>query len=62
MTAAEAEVLKLAADGYTNMRIAHELGISISAVKARLEGAFVRLGAADRAHAVAIALRQRWIV
>jgi DNA-binding NarL/FixJ family response regulator len=62
MTAAEAEVLRLAADGYTNTRIAHELGISVSAVKARLECAFVRLGAADRAHAVAIALRQRWIV
>jgi DNA-binding NarL/FixJ family response regulator len=62
MTAAEAEVLRLAADGYTNARIAHELGISVSAVKARLEAAFVRLGAADRAHAVAIALRQRWIV
>jgi DNA-binding NarL/FixJ family response regulator len=62
LTAAEAEVLRLAADGYTNTRIAHELGISVSAVKARLEGAFTRLGAADRAHAVAIALRQRWIV
>lgn len=61
LTAAEAEVLKLASDGYTNVRIGHELGISVSAVKARLEAAFVRLGAADRAHAVAIAIRQRWI-
>jgi DNA-binding NarL/FixJ family response regulator len=62
LTAAEAEVLRLAADGYTNCRIAHELGISVSAVKARMESAFLRAGAVDRAHAVAIALRQRWIV
>jgi DNA-binding NarL/FixJ family response regulator len=61
LTIAEAQVLRLAADGYTNNRIAHELGISVSAVKARLESAFLRLGAADRAHAVAIALRERWI-
>ena len=61
LTAAETEVLKLAADGYTNARIAHELEITVSAVKARLESAYARVGAADRAHAVAIALRKRWI-
>ena len=57
----EAEVLRLASDGYTNVRIAHELDISLSAVKARLEGSYAKLRAADRTHAVAIALRQRWI-
>ena len=57
----EAEVLRLASDGYTNVRIAHELDISLSAVKARLEGSYANLRAADRTHAVAIALRQRWI-
>jgi len=61
LTAAEAQALKLVADGHTNQHIAHELGISVSAVKARLEAVFVRLSAADRAHAVAIALRCRWI-
>lgn len=61
LTAAEAQVLKLVADGHTNQHIAHELGVSVSAVKARLEGAFAKLSAADRAHAVAIALRRRWI-
>lgn len=57
----EAEVLRLASDGYTNVRIAHELDISLSAVKARLEASYAKLGAADRTHAVAIAMRQHWI-
>jgi DNA-binding CsgD family transcriptional regulator len=57
----EAEVLRLASDGYTNVRIAHELDVSLSAVKARLEASYAKLRAADRTHAVAIALRQHWI-
>lgn len=61
LTASEAQTLKLVADGHTNQHIAHELGISVSAVKGRLEAVFVKLSAADRAHAVAIALRQHWI-
>lgn len=61
LTAAESMALRMAADGYTNVRIAHELGISVSAVKARLESSYQRLHASDRAHAVAIALRNRWI-
>jgi DNA-binding NarL/FixJ family response regulator len=51
----------LASDGYTNVRIAHELDVSLSAVKARLEASYAKLRAADRTHAVAIALRQHWI-
>jgi DNA-binding NarL/FixJ family response regulator len=61
LTPAEVTVLRLAADGYTNVRIARELGLSVSAVKARLEGSYSKLHAADRTHAVAIALRRRWI-
>ena len=61
LTPAEATVLRLAADGYTNVRIARELGVSVSAIKARLEGTYSKLNAADRTHAVAIALRHRWI-
>jgi DNA-binding CsgD family transcriptional regulator len=61
LTAAESVALRMAADGYTNVRIAHELGISVSAVKARLESSYHRLHAADRAHAVALALRNHWI-
>jgi DNA-binding NarL/FixJ family response regulator len=62
LSVGEAEVLRLAADGYTNVRISHELGISLSAVKARLESSYAKLRAADRTHAVALALRQRWIL
>jgi DNA-binding CsgD family transcriptional regulator len=61
LTAAEASALRLAADGYTNVRIARELGVSVSAIKSRLEGSYSKLRAADRTHAVAIALRQHWI-
>jgi DNA-binding NarL/FixJ family response regulator len=61
LTPAEVTVLRLAADGYTNVRIARELGLSVSAVKARLEGSYSKLTAQDRTHAVAIALRRRWI-
>jgi DNA-binding NarL/FixJ family response regulator len=61
LTPAEVTVLRLAGDGYTNVRIARELGVSVSAVKARLEGSYSKLGAADRTHAVAMALRHRWI-
>jgi DNA-binding NarL/FixJ family response regulator len=61
LTPAEVTALRLAADGYTNVRIARELGLSVSAVKARLEGSYSKLHAADRTHAVAIALRRRWI-
>ena len=61
LTPAEVTVLRLAADGYTNVRIARELGLSVSAVKARLEGSYSKLKAQDRTHAVAIALRRRWI-
>lgn len=61
LTVAEATALRLAADGYTNVRMAHELQLSVSAVKARLESGYSKLGAADRTHAVAIALRNRWI-
>jgi DNA-binding NarL/FixJ family response regulator len=61
LTPAEITVLRLAADGYTNVRIARELGVSVSAIKSRLEGSYGKLNAADRTHAVAIALRRRWI-
>jgi DNA-binding NarL/FixJ family response regulator len=61
LSPAEATVLRLASEGYTNTRIARELKVSVSAVQSRLESCFAKLGAADRAHAVAIALRQRWI-
>lgn len=49
------QVLQLAADGRTNARIAARLGLSTDGVKSVMRVVFERLGARDRAHAVALA-------
>ena len=56
LTARQREVLLLAANGNTNTQIAAWLGISAHSVSEILTAAYRRLGAADRAQAVAIAL------
>ncbi|HEX6263518.1 MAG TPA: response regulator transcription factor [Actinomycetota bacterium] len=57
----ELEAVSLLAEGLTNRQIADRLGISESTAKGYLRQVYERLGAADRAHAVAIALRSRII-
>lgn len=52
------EILKLAAQGLTNREIGRELGRSEIAIKKRLQVIFAKLGAIDRAHAVAEAIRR----
>jgi DNA-binding NarL/FixJ family response regulator len=54
----EAEVLRLAARGYSNQQIARELQISISTTKNHLQRVFTKLGAADRTHAVVMAIER----
>ena len=54
----EVDVLRLAASGLTNEQIAHRLGVSMETVKTHLSRTFVKLEANDRAHAVAIAIRE----
>jgi LuxR family transcriptional regulator of spore coat protein len=49
--------LLLAANGLTNQMIATRMKISVPAVSQILEGAYRMLGADNRAHAVAIAIR-----
>jgi DNA-binding CsgD family transcriptional regulator len=56
LTARQREVLLLAANGNTNQQIADWLGITAHSVARLLAYAYRRLGAADRAQAVAIAL------
>ncbi len=51
------EVLLLVCEGKTTTEIARELGLSPFTVKNYMERIFERLGARDRAEAVAIALR-----
>ena len=56
LTVRQREVLLYAANGNTNRDIAHALGIGTATVCRHLAETFDRLGARDRAQAVAIAL------
>jgi DNA-binding NarL/FixJ family response regulator len=58
LTSRELDVLKLAADGYTNSRIAESLNIKDETVKAHMSSILGKLGARDRTHAVTLALRR----
>jgi DNA-binding NarL/FixJ family response regulator len=54
----EIEILQQVAYGATTKEVADTLGISFHTVKTHLERIFEKLGANDRAQAVAIAIRQ----
>jgi DNA-binding NarL/FixJ family response regulator len=54
----EAEILQKVAYGATTKAVAQDLGISPHTVKTHLERIFEKLGANDRAQAVAIAIRR----
>ena len=58
LTGREAEVLSLLAEGLQLDEIAHRLGIGVETVRTHVRNASARLGAANRTHAVAIAIRQ----
>lgn len=51
-------ILRLAAEGSTNREIGISMNRSEIAIKKRLQGIFLKLGAVDRAHAVAEAIRR----
>jgi DNA-binding NarL/FixJ family response regulator len=61
LTVREIQVLEFVADGKSNKEIAAALSIAEDTVKTHLRRLFEKLGAADRAQAVAIALRQKLI-
>jgi DNA-binding NarL/FixJ family response regulator len=54
----EAEVLALLAEGAPNKVIARRLGISVHTVKFHVAALLVKLGAANRTDAIAMAMRQ----
>ena len=54
-------ILECVALGNTNEQIARELGCSISTVKANLGALYEKVGASDRASALAMCLRRGWI-
>jgi two-component system NarL family response regulator len=57
-TERQLEILHSVTRGLTNVDISKQLGISPSGVKAHLSAIFNKLGVADRAEAVAIAIRK----
>ena len=52
------EILSSITRGLTNTDIAKQLGIGVTSVKTHMEALFLKIGAANRAEAVAIALRK----
>jgi DNA-binding NarL/FixJ family response regulator len=57
LTRRQREILQLFADGLSTERAAKSLGLSPETVRTHIKAVLARLGARDRAHAVAIALR-----
>jgi DNA-binding NarL/FixJ family response regulator len=61
LTSREVQILECLADGQSNKVVATTLAITEDTVKSHLKKLYDKLGATDRAHAVAIALRQQLI-
>jgi len=61
LTAREREVLTLLAQGRQLDEIARQLGIGSETVRTHVRKATERLGASNRTHAVAIAIRKKLI-
>jgi DNA-binding CsgD family transcriptional regulator len=56
LTARQLQILQLIANGRTTAQIATELFLTTDSVKTHVRRALAKLGARDRAHAVALAL------
>jgi DNA-binding NarL/FixJ family response regulator len=61
LTRRQREILQLYADGQSTARVARQLGLSAETIRTHTKATLARLGARDRAHAVAIALRSSLI-
>jgi len=61
LTLREMQILECLADGESNKEIGRRFTVGEETIKSHLRNLYEKLGASDRAHAVAIALRQRLI-
>jgi two-component system NarL family response regulator len=61
LTGRQRQILQLYADGQSTTTAAERLGLSAETIRTHTKGILARLGARDRAHAVAIALRSSLI-
>jgi two-component system nitrate/nitrite response regulator NarL len=61
LTDRQLQVLEGMAAGLTNQQIADDLDLSEDTVKTHARHLFAKTGAADRANAVAIGFRNRWL-
>jgi DNA-binding NarL/FixJ family response regulator len=57
LTKRQREILQLIADGHSTARVAKGLGLSSETIRTHTKAILARLGARDRAHAVAVAMR-----
>jgi len=57
----ETEILRHIAEGISNKRIAHALGISEQTIKNHITSIMRKLNANDRTHAVVLAMRRGWL-
>jgi two-component system response regulator DegU len=61
LTRREAQILNYVSEGNTNRQIADILGISEQTIKSHVSAILRKMNANDRAHAVALAIRNGWI-
>ena len=61
LTRRQRQILQMIADGHSTSLVAKRLGLSSETVRTHTKAALARLGARDRAHAVAIGLRSALI-
>ena len=57
LTRRQRQILQMFADGHSTSQVAKRLGLSSETIRTHTKAALSRLGARDRAHAVAIGLR-----
>lgn len=61
LTHREIQILSYIANGHTNKKVANILGISEQTIKNHVSAILRKLNANDRAHAVAMAIKNHWV-